>query len=214
MRLSEKSIELNFCHQMSTVLGSPVWWFGTTQRQERQAGWDVAGKVAGRWLRFQLKASNEVLSNGVRRFRGHHHQLIELQSRATTPLSVFYVFPTIGTTAELMSANFDLLPRLRLLDVHGLPGGIGAPTTPSGSLRKTELHYFDLHPFTWGLTIRSDPIEAGTLDAPGLGADIGGLMRASEQEQVLDRAGEAAAVSREFLGAGRNRVAAFLPFPQ
>ena len=136
MRLSEKSIELNFCHQMSTALGHPIWWFGTTQRQERDAGWDVAGQVAGHWMRFQLKASKHVLGNGARRFQGHHHQLVELQNRATTPLSVFYVFPTIGTTAELIAANFDLLPHLRLLDVYSVPAGIGPPTTRSGSLRK------------------------------------------------------------------------------
>ncbi|MFA9432835.1 hypothetical protein [Egicoccus sp. AB-alg2] len=85
MRLSEKTIELNFCHQMSLVLGQPSWWFGTTQRQERDLGWDVAGHVAGRWVKFQLKASNEVLTNGRRRFRGHHEQLVELQAQAAAP---------------------------------------------------------------------------------------------------------------------------------
>lgn len=211
MRLSEKSIELNLCHQMSTALGDPIWWFGTTQKQERDAGWDVAGKVAGRWMRFQLKASKEVLSNGARRFRGHHHQLVELKNRATTPLSVFYVFPTIGTTAELVAANFDLLPRLRLLDVYGVPAGIGPPTTPSGALRKSELHYFDLHANLYHLTIHSDPVEVGTLGLDGLGADIRGIMRAEAEQQTLADPAEAAASSREFLGAGRNRVAAFIP---
>jgi hypothetical protein len=213
MRLSEKSIELNFCHRMSMSLGDPIWWFGTTQRQERDAGWDVAGKVSGRWVRFQLKASKEVLGNGARRFRGHHHQLIELQSRARTPLSVFYVFPTIGTTGELVAANFDLLPRLRLLDVYSLPAGIGPPTTPSGALRKSEHHYFDLQTNN-DLTIHSDPIEVGTLGVDGLGADIRGLMSAEAQQEALVAPDEAAQSSREFLGAGRNRIAAFLPLPE
>lgn len=215
MRLSEKSIELNFCHQMSAAFGDPIWWFGTTQRQERDAGWDVAGQVAGRWMRFQLKASKEVLRSGARRFRGHHHQLVELQNRAVEPLSVFYVFPTIGTTAELIAANFDLLPNLRLLDVYYLPAGIGPPSTASGSLRKSELHYFDLHANLYDLTIHSDPIEVGTLRAnEALGADIRGIMRAQAEQGVLDSPAEAAQSSREFLGAGRNRVAAFLPLPQ
>lgn len=208
MRVSEKSIELNFCHQMSLTLGQPSWWFGTTQRQEREAGWDVAGKLVGKWIRFQLKASNQVLANGRRRFRGHHEQLVELRARARAPLSVFYVFPTIGSTAELIAANFDLVPNLRLLDVSTVPG-VGPPTTPSGSLRKSELHYFDLDVGAGTVTIHSDPIEVGVQHVEGIGDDIRGMRR-----QLTDQALEPSRgveESRDFLRRGRNRVAAFLP---
>lgn len=208
MRLSEKSIELNFCHQMSLVLGQPSWWFGTTQRQEREAGWDVAGKVAGSWIRFQLQASNHVLGDGRRRFRGHHEQLVELQARATSPLSVFYVLPTIDSTGELIAANFALLPHLRLVDVHAIPG-IGPPTTPSGTLRKSELHYFDLDDLAGTVTIHSDPVVVGTLRVEGLGADIRGIIRTNADQGVEPARG--VEESQDFLKGGRNRVAVFLP---
>jgi hypothetical protein len=209
MRLSEKSIELNFCHQVSTILGHPSWWFGTTQRQEREAGWDVARQIAGRWIRFQLKASNHVLTNGRRQFRGHHHQLVDLQAHATTPLSVFYVFPTIGSTAELIAAGFDLIPHLWLLDVHGIPP-MNPPATAAGPLRKSGLHYFDLNDATGSVTIHSDPVDVGAQRLEGLGADIRGIIRAGIEDSVEPERG--VADSQEFLRGGRNRVAAFLPF--
>ena len=211
MRLSEKSIELNFCHQMSKVLGEPIWWFGTTQAQEREAGWDVAGKVHGYWMRFQLKASNEVLRTGARRFRGHHHQLVELHDRALNPLSVLYVLPTIGTTAELMAVRFDLLPRLRFLDVYAVPGAIAPPTTPSGALRKSGLHYFDLHPTLHAVTIHSDPLEVGTMGVDDLGAGAGDLRNTADRRRVGPDLEDGVGSAREFLLGGRNRVAAFLP---
>lgn len=209
MRLSEKSIELNFCHQTSLTLGQPSWWFGTTQRQEREAGWDVAGALAGQWIMFQLKASNEVLANGRRRFRGHHEQLVELKARALAPLSVFYVFPTIGSTADLVAANFDLLPNLRLLDVHTVPV-LGPPTTPSGSLRKSALHYFDLDVGAGTVTIHSDPVDLGVLHVEGLGADIQRMRRRLTDQAVEPARG--VEESRDFLRRGRNRVAVFLPY--
>jgi hypothetical protein len=159
-------------------------------------------------VRFQLKASNHLLANGRRRFRGHHHQLVELQARATSPLSVFYVLPTIGSTAELIAANFDLLPHLRLLDVHNIPG-IGPPTTPSGALRKSELHYFDLDDAASTVTIHSDPVVVGALRAEGIGADVRGMMR-SDLDQDVEPA-RAVEESQDFLKGGRNRVAVFLP---
>lgn len=209
MRLSEKSIELNFCHQVGAVLGAPVWWFGTTQRQEREAGWDVASKIAGSWVRFQLKASNHVLRSGARRFCGHHHQLVELQARATRPLAVFYVFPTIGSTAQLIAAGFDLLPHLRFLDVYTVPGGIGFPTKESGALRKSELHNFDLDTTAGTVTIHSDPVVVPVIGLDGLGADIRGLARSRADAQDDPRS--EAVDTREFLRQGRHRVAAFLP---
>lgn len=210
MRLSEKSIELNFCHQMSLALGEPIWWFGTTQAQEREAGWDVAGRVAGHWIRFQLKASNEVLTSGARRFRGHHHQLVELRSRAVGPCSVFYVFPTIGTTAELTAAQFNLLPRLSFLDVHSIQGAIDVPTTSGGALRKSGLHYFDLRADHQVVTIHSDPLVVGTISLEQLAAVARDLRNGGDERSLRDFAG-GVQDPRAFLLGGRNRVAAFMP---
>lgn len=209
MRLSEKTIELNFCHQLSLVLGQPSWWFGTTQRQERDVGWDVAGRVAGSWVKFQLKASNEVLTNGRRRFRGHHEQLVELQAQAAVPMSTFYVLPTIGSTTELIAAKFDLLPNLRLVDVHTIPG-LSPPTTKSGSLRKSALHYFDLDTGAGTVTIHSDPVDVAALRVnEGLGADIRGAIRSSSAQ--INEPAIGVEESWDFLRRGRNRVAVFLP---
>jgi hypothetical protein len=211
MRLSEKSIELNFCHQMSLELGEPIWWFGTTQAQEREAGWDVAGRVAGHWIRFQLKASREVLTNGARRFRGHHHQLVELRARAVgRPCSVFYVFPTIGTTAELTAAQFDLLPWLSFLDVNAIQGVIDEPTTAGGALRKSGLHYFDLRADHQVVTIHSDPLEVGTISVERLAGTARDLRNAGDVRLLPDLAG-GVQDARAFLLGGRNRVAAFMP---
>ena len=197
---------------MSMALGEPIWWFGTTQAQERAAGWDVAGRVDGHWIRFQLKASNEVLRAGVRRFRGHHHQLVELRTRAVRPLSVLYVFPTIGSTAELTAAGFQLLPLLRFLDVHSIPGAIGLPTASTGALRKSELHYFDLAATHDTVTIHSEPVKVPTLGSENLAANAGELrtlaLRERDAGSQADRGVQGAL---EFLLAGRNRVAAFLP---
>lgn len=209
MRLSEKSIELNFCRQFGPVLGNPAWWFGATQKQEKEAGWDVATNTAGTWLLFQLKASNYVLKSGARRFRGHHHQLVELQARATQPLRVFYVFPTLGNTAELTAAGFDLLANVRFLDVSLIPA-IPAPTKADGTPRKSELHNFDLEASLTTVTIRSEPVEVEVFEFDSaIGADIQGSIRQSRLDG--DDSGEDAESVREFLGRGRHRVAVFVP---
>jgi hypothetical protein len=167
VRLSEKTIELTFCSQLAPLLGRPAWWYGLTQRQERAWGFDVAGRVRGTWLLFQLKASDELTALGERRFHGPHDQLIDLQQRARRRAGkVFYVFPTLGTTAEAAQSGHFLLPHLRFLDVHGL-GTIPAPTKRDGTPRKDGTHYLDLSPSTQYVTIRSDPIDVPVLDLGG-----------------------------------------------
>jgi hypothetical protein len=207
MRLSEKTFELNLCVQMTPIVNAPSWWFGLTQKQESAAGWDVATKVSGTWLRFQLKASNNVLSDGRRRFKGHHQQLVELQSRATNPRRVFYVLPTIGSTADLIAANFALIPNVRFLDVNAIPN-IGYPTTPAGALRKNETHYFDLAEDLTLVTIHSEPVEVPVLTAAAL---ANALRRPSHDDVDNANATDAVADVRDFLRRGRNRFALFLP---
>jgi hypothetical protein len=204
VRVSEKTIELNFCSQLGALLGQPQWWFGLTQKQEADAGWDVAGKMGGRWLLFQLKASSHILSNGQRQFRCQHQQLESLRDRATMPLKVFYVLPSIGTTAELGAAGFDLVPNIHLVDVFDIVG-VGPPTTRSGSLRKSEAHYFDLDSAAHTVTIHSDPVTVETVSLASL-AD-----RVSTDRSRFEDGTNAGGDAREFMAQGRGRVAAFLP---
>lgn len=205
MRLSEKTIEINFCAQLSHTVHGPVWWFGLTQAQEATAGWDVAGQVAGRWLRFQLKASNRLLSTGARRFQAKHAQLDDLRDRAPVPGRVFYALPMIGTTAELTAVKFNLLASMRLVDVNDLHG-VGPPTKASGALRKSESHYVDLHPSGAYVVFHSEPVIAPTVDT----REFGGYLERTAQT-ADEEAAEGVELSRDFLANGRNRVALFLP---
>ena len=54
MRISEKTIELNFCAQATFLCGLGLKWFGLTQRQEAKAGFDACGKLGGRLLILQF----------------------------------------------------------------------------------------------------------------------------------------------------------------
>lgn len=157
MRLSEKSVELNFAAQASHFLRQDLFWFGLTQRQERRAGFDIATKCQGHIFLFQIKASNYVKENGARQFRTPHHQLSALQTRTSTRRGVYYLFPLFGSTHEIHNQP-NILDRLRFLDVTNLPNPIPPPTVKSGSrLRKSGLHYVDV----WSdrAVIHSDPIE-------------------------------------------------------
>src|SRR5439155_24483924 len=143
MRLSEKTIELNFCAQVTASAPTPIFWFGLTQKQEAAAGFDAAMKMGGRLLLFQFKASDSVLKSADRRFHLSHHQLAALQKRAARrPRSVFYAFPLIGNTVELSKAP-SLLPNVGLLDVATLPA-INPPTTRYGTPRRNQVHYADV----------------------------------------------------------------------
>ena len=156
MRLSEKTIELNFCSQLTRSSGPLVLWFGLTQRQEAQAGFDTCTRVRGRLLIFQFKASNYTLSSGKRRFYLQHNQLTRLKARINGYMrSVFYVFPSVGTTLEL-SKNANVPAQCWLLDVARLPT-VRPPTTRRGSLRRNGIHYADVAPGV--VTIHSEPID-------------------------------------------------------
>lgn len=153
MRLSEKTLELTLCSQMSDGIRNPIW-FGLTQRQEAKAGFDAATQIGGMVFLFQFKASNKVI-RGAKRFHLPHKQLDNLQRLAQGNRKVFYVLPMIGTTSELAS-NPDVLASTWLLDVATLPP-IPQPTIMGGSRRrKSETHYLDCTPPT--AILRSDPI--------------------------------------------------------
>ena len=44
-RLSEKTLELNFASQLNHRCGGTLLWFGLTQKQEAECGFDIATKT-------------------------------------------------------------------------------------------------------------------------------------------------------------------------
>lgn len=132
-------------------------WFGLTQREEARWGFDAAGRLRRRVVLLQFKASNHQVG-AWRRFRLDHQQLVNLQVLAQNlPRAVFYAFPDIGNTRELVTVNRDLLGNLWLLRVANLPYPFPPPTTKAGNLRKDGKHYADLQP-PW-IKIHSEPVK-------------------------------------------------------
>jgi hypothetical protein len=168
MRLSEKTVELNFCAQATQMFmsqGSVPIWFGLT-KQEAKSGFDAATKIGGRLIIFQFKASNQNIRLGGgtgRRFRAKHEQMKNLQQRCDYGRSVFYALPLIGTTVELAKQPL-LISDTWLLDVTAFPDPMPPPTTRHNTPRKNGEHYIDVG---GGIAIiRSEPFEVsvGTLD--------------------------------------------------
>jgi hypothetical protein len=156
-RLSEKTIELNFCTQFVYHCRLPVLWFGLTQKQEAKAGFDVWTAIRGRLLILQFKASNRTVHPGYRRFELHHDQLENLRKQVLFPRTVFYVFPLVGNMLEL-SKDSDVVRQSWLLDVAHL-SSLGPPTKDDGNLRKNRRHHADVRP--WAVTLHSEPVEIG-----------------------------------------------------
>ncbi len=156
-------------------------WFGLTQQQEARWGFDAGVKLGARLLLFQFKASNQDVSSKrkpsqkVRQFRVPHDQLVRLQALVKSPRSAFFVFPLVGTTAEVQAAKGDILRSTWVLDINTL-GAIKPPTTSAGTLRKNGVHYADVEPQI--VTIHSDPVEgeltnlADIAGAPELGVPM------------------------------------------
>lgn len=163
MRLAEKTIELNWCAQLGPCLKRRLVWFGLTQAQEFEAGFDAYTRLGGALLVLQFKASNHVLRSGLRRFYAQHHQLQALRTLGRQRVdSVFYVFPGLGNTREF-SANPDLIAQSQLLNAGSIPLSVGVPTTKSGIPRKSEIHYIDVGPGV--ATIHSEPTDVGLVSA-------------------------------------------------
>lgn len=162
MRLREKTLELNFCTQFERFVNSPIIWFGLTQKQEAQAGFDACTRLGARLFLFQFKASAHTLRSGARQFVAEHDQMQKLRNRCgSVNRSIFYVFPMTGTTLELAN-NPDLMSNTWLLDVVDLPATIPPPTTKAGTPRKNELHYVDVLPPV--ARIHSDPFDVKLLN--------------------------------------------------
>ena len=163
MRISEKTLELNFCAQFNEYSPNRLIWFGLTQKQEAKAGFDACTKLGGRLLIFQFKASKKtMIKTGERRFLMPHHQMVNLQARCKKSRSVFYTFPLIGTTLELLR-NPNLLAKTWLLDVYRIPPSLPLPTASHGGLRKNKIHYVDVLPGQ--ARIHSEPVKVSLVQA-------------------------------------------------
>lgn len=160
MRVPEKTIELNFCAELTSLWaqqGHGVLWFGPTQKQEARLGFDTATRLGGKVLLFQFKASRRVLRTGERRFHAPHQQMLDLQHLCQNQSrSVFYVFPTFGTTAELLKSP-SVLRNTLLMDVSSLPTIIPPPTKRDGTMRASGDHLVDVDQSARLATIHSDP---------------------------------------------------------
>jgi hypothetical protein len=167
MRISEKTFELNICAQINQNLKKRILWFGLTQTQEAEAGFDAAFRLGGKILMFQFKASNNTLSSGARRFQLEHEQLQNLINRVKGyRRCIYYIFPLIGDTHELNIHKGDYFNTSYALDVSTLPNPFPPPHTkgtkkvPSRP-RANNKHYADLLPPI--VTIHSDPVEASLI---------------------------------------------------
>src|SRR5689334_12051288 len=78
-KISEKTIELTTSAQFGNLFGVRMVWFGLTQAQERQYGFDAATNLGGSAFILQYKASATVLKRGPfagqRRFMCQHDQM-------------------------------------------------------------------------------------------------------------------------------------------
>lgn len=176
MRISEKTLELTFCHQIGSHLLFPhlvlfptpwpwrldIIWFGLTQRQEARLGFDLATRVGGRILLLQFKASNKVLRNGRRRFFAPHVQMQNLRNLCRGQRAIYYVLPNIGVSSDL-ATNPCILPQSWFLDVQSLPQPLPQATTNSlrgaPHARKSGNHYIDLDVANHQAIIHSEPFR-------------------------------------------------------
>lgn len=183
-RLSEKTLELNFASQLNHHSGGKLLWFGLTQKQEAQCGFDIATRSGSALFIVQMKASAHVMKgSGARKFKVPDDQLQQLRAIkvAGKPLpkqSVFYAFPVIGTVGDL-DAHSDVLANTWLCDVADC-GAVGAPTKANGSPRKDGCHYVHVTegkpPLKAGKSgvaqWHSNPVDVPAIHASSFAADL------------------------------------------
>jgi hypothetical protein len=183
-RLSEKTLELNFASQLNHRCGGSLLWFGLTQKQEAECGFDIATKIGTSLFIVQMKASSHVLKNSLaRNFKVPHDQLQQLRAikvggRPLPKRSVFYAFPVIGTVHEL-NANPDIVANTWLCDVADC-SSVGAPTKASGERRKDGCHYVHVSvgmpPIPAGVSgfaeWHSDPVKVAAIHASSFADEL------------------------------------------
>jgi hypothetical protein len=182
-KLSEKTLEINFASQLNNACGGKLLWFGLTQKQEANLGFDIATKIGAGLYIIQMKASATLLKSNERQFKVPHDQLTQLLSLTTgggglIPKGcIFYAFPTIGTVSEL-KLHTNILVNTWLCDVADIPP-LGQPLKANGQLRKDGNHYanvsFGVAPISTtrpGLvTFHSKPTEVSMTSGGTFAAD-------------------------------------------
>ena len=144
MRLSEKTLELNFCKGLPAVLGLNVFWLGLTQQEEKTFGFDHCTNVGGMLLIIQMKRFHKTLkSSGARRFDAPHHQMQALKDidlllqSCGVPRFVAYAVPEASDSSHLCHLDCPSTC-VSYLDLAHFPSVI----PPTG--RKKDLHYVDV----------------------------------------------------------------------
>lgn len=166
MKLSEKSIELSFCSQLAERLSiRDAIWFGLTQKQEREMGFDACSSIDGHLLILQFKASKRFVNlkysgeghkTKSRRYTVPHEQLSKLkQVSAYYPDCVYYLFPDIGDTSELIT-NRDLISQSWLLNVEDIRKNIEVPSN------KGKEHYAYMAPPKFELRSKPQSVQIYT----------------------------------------------------
>jgi hypothetical protein len=146
MRLPEKALELNFCAQFTELVRPRrALWFGLTQRQEAQWGFDASSNL-GRWLIFFQFKALEKINERLWRCHALHEQLLNLQRLSqkcrSEGASVFYAFPLISGDEEFLQQP-QLLPKTWLLDVEELPA-MPPPRRKDGKPAKEGKHVVEV----------------------------------------------------------------------
>lgn len=159
MRISEKTFELNFCAEASVLMRTRqrLIWFGLTQKQEMQLGFDACIRMNARTIVFQFKASDHYLCDGRRKFHAQYHQMRRLRILARKRSnSVFYVLPSFGNTQEFFGI-IDLLSRCHLVDISNFPDPIPTPN------RKSNYHNIYLSADHTSVEVRSEPFHLNNI---------------------------------------------------
>jgi hypothetical protein len=163
MRVSEKTIELNFCAQLGAMLSHSytVHWMGLTQQQEKRAGFDVCTRLNAQVLLFQIKTLAYATRRGTKTtyvFSAPHDQLQALRDRSSRRRTVYYVFPNFSESANYPATRYGLLSDVWLCDVASLPAKIPPPTRLNGQPRKVPAHRVEVEGST--ATFHSEPFSA------------------------------------------------------
>lgn len=186
-RLSEKTLELNFASQLNHQCGGTLLWFGLTQKQEAECGFDIATRMGSALFIVQMKASSQVLKGSdARKFKVPDDQLQKLRGIKVAGMSlpkgsVFYAFPVIGTVGEL-AANPDVVANTWMCDVADC-GAVGAPNKSDGTARKDGCHYVHV-------TQGKPPLKAGTSGIAEWHSDpvpVGAMLASSFASNLAER---------------------------
>jgi len=164
LRLSEKTIELNFCAEFAHICGQhglDLRWFGLTQKQEARLAFDAAAKMQGRIIYFQFKAMVDSDFN-ICKFNAPHEQMQRLRRYADKRNNIFYVLPNIGTTFEFLPP-ISITKNCRYLQVHNLPNPIPLPIGKRGKVLKNKVHLVEMNRKTYDLIIHSEPFTCNTI---------------------------------------------------